>query len=214
MDPKLIRVGVVEDHPLYRQGLIQTVESSPECELVFAAPSVERIDDRVFRNVDVLLLDLHLPGVSGADAVACVKDLVGAVVVISASDDRDSVIDAVAAGANGYLPKSSEADEIAKALNTVASGGTYVSPVLAAYLLSRHDPQCQFALTAREREILSLLAEGETDADIAEALFISVRTVRSHLDRIRDKTGRRRRADLTRLAYEQHATDGRRKDER
>jgi DNA-binding CsgD family transcriptional regulator len=80
-------------------------------------------------------------------------------------------------------------------------------PVLAAYLLSHHDPQSQFALTAREREILALVAQGDTDVDIAEALFISVRTVRSHLDRIRDKTGRRRRADLTRLAYEQRAID-------
>ena len=82
----------------------------------------------------------------------------------------------------------------------------YVSPTLAAYLLraARQDAAPgPNALTDREREILALVAAGERDADIGEQLFISVRTVRSHLDRIRDKTGRRRRADLTRLALEQ-----------
>ncbi len=85
----------------------------------------------------------------------------------------------------------------------MATGGTYVSPVLAAYLLrDERERHYDHPLTDREREILSLVAEGETDAEIAQQLFISVRTVHSHLDRIRDKTGRRRRADLTRLALQ------------
>jgi DNA-binding NarL/FixJ family response regulator len=122
MGSELIRVGVVEDHPLYRQGLVQTVENSPECELVFSAATVEHVDDQALDNVDVLLLDLHLPGVSGAGAVVRVKHRVSAVLVISASNDRDSVINAVGAGASGYLPKSSESDEILQAIRTVASG--------------------------------------------------------------------------------------------
>ena len=119
-------------------------------------------------------------------------------------------MDAIAAGACGYLTKSSEEEEVSKAIATIAPGGTHVLPVLAGYLLRdahEQDRTSVCALTAREREILSLFADGETDADIAERLFISVSTVRSHLDRIRDKTGHRRRAELARLAFEHGADD-------
>jgi DNA-binding NarL/FixJ family response regulator len=156
------------------------------------------------------LLDLHLPDGEGADLVSTVTSRGPAVLVVSASEDRQSVVEAIGAGASGYLPKSAAADEIATATTVVSGGGTYVSPILAAYLLSadREGSSDERVLTSREREILLLVAEGDTDAEIAERLFISIRTVRSHLDRIRDKTGRRRRAELTRLALE-HRRDQR-----
>jgi DNA-binding NarL/FixJ family response regulator len=198
-------VAVVEDHPLYRQGLMSTIEAASEIELVVAVGSIGEMEEHGYLGVDVVLLDLHLPDGVGAEAVGRVRAKGPTVLVISASDDRQSVVEAIGAGASGYVPKSSVADEIAKATIAVAAGGMYVSPVLAAYLL--HDDRNHTSdfdlLSAREREILSLLAEGETDAEIADQLFISVRTVHSHLDRIRDKTGRRRRADLTRLVMEQ-----------
>jgi DNA-binding NarL/FixJ family response regulator len=201
----LIGVAIIEDHPLYRQGLMHTIEGTPGVRLLGAVGTIKEMADLGYAGVDVVLLDLHLPDGSGADAVTRVKAFGPAVLVVSASDDRQSVVDAIGAGASGYLPKSSLADEISTATGVVAAGGTYVSAVLAAYLL--RDEQGRKSdyelLSAREREILSLLAEGETDAEIAEQLFISVRTVHSHLDRIRDKTGRRRRADLTRLAMGQ-----------
>ncbi|HXQ59718.1 MAG TPA: response regulator transcription factor, partial [Acidimicrobiales bacterium] len=158
-----------------------------------------------YESVDVVILDLHLPDCQGADAVGRVRAKHSNVLVVSASDDRKHVVDAIGAGASGYLPKSSQAEEIANAILVVAAGGTYVSPVLAAFLLRDNRDQSRptaYTLTDREREILALLAEGETDADIAERLFISVSTVRSHLDRIRDKTGHRRRAELARLSFE------------
>jgi DNA-binding NarL/FixJ family response regulator len=139
----------------------------------------------------------------------CARGL--AVLVVSAAGGQDDVLDAVAAGASGYLTKDAEAAEITAAVAAVAKGGTYVSPALAAYLLraARTEPKAvPWALTEREREILGLLASGDTDQDIAAQLYISVRTVRSHLERIRDKTGRRRRPDLTRLAIEQGIIDG------
>lgn len=202
----MIKVAVIEDHPLYRQGLIQIVELASECVLVGAAGSAEELEQAEHDECDVAILDLHLPDCSGAGAVLRVKEYARAILVVSASEDRTSVVEAIGAGASGYLPKSADADEIEKAIRTIAAGGSYISPILASYLLvesrrSRADDA--FELTPRESEILSLVADGETDTDIAHRLFISVRTVRSHLDRIRDKTGRRRRADLTRLAYEQ-----------
>jgi DNA-binding NarL/FixJ family response regulator/class 3 adenylate cyclase len=199
-----VGVAIIEDHPLYLQGLMQTVEATPGLDLVAAVGTLADMENIGYHGVDVALLDLHLPDGSGGEAVSRVKAHGLAVLVVSASDDRQSVVDAIAAGANGYLPKSASAEEIVTATSSVASGGSYVSPVLAAFLLraNRDEQSGPTALTSREREILSLLAEGETDAEIAERLYISISTVRSHLDRIRDKTGRRRRADLTRLVLE------------
>ena len=210
MGTNSIRVAIIEDHPLYRQGLVQVIERAPGLDLVTSVASVGEMEAIGYERVDVVILDLHLPDCQGADAVSRVKNRSDAILVISASDDRKHVVDAIAAGARGYLTKSSEEDEIAKAITTIVSGGTYVSPVLAAYILSdtrNQDRASDFALSARELQILSLLADGETDADIAERLFISVSTVRSHLDRIRDKTGRRRRAELARLSFEHDADD-------
>ena len=210
MGAKAIRVAIIEDHPLYRQGLVQVVERASGLDLVASMGSVGEMEGIGFEDVDVVLLDLHLPDCEGAEAVSRIKSQHDAILVVSASDNRKEVVEAIAAGASGYLTKSSEEDEVSKAIATIAAGGTYVSPVLAGYLLRdtrEQDRTSDFALTAREREILSLLADGETDADIAERLFISVSTVRSHLDRIRDKTGHRRRAELARLAFE-HDADG------
>jgi len=199
------RIAVVEDHPLYRQGLVQVIEQAPGLDLVAAVGSVGEMERAGYEDVDVVVLDLHLPDCEGTDAVRRVKARQEHILVVSASDDRKHVVDAIGAGACGYLPKSAQADEITKALATVAAGETYISPVLAAALLRDNrdkDHSTAYTLTAREREILALLAEGETDADIADRLYISVSTVRSHLDRIRDKTGSRRRAELARLAFD------------
>ncbi len=203
---EVIRIGIVEDHPVFRQGLAQTVEASPRLELTVAARSIEDWDEARPEAPAVVLLDLNLPGMGGAEGVRHVCEQGYVVLVISAVGTRSHVVDAIAAGASGYLTKNVESDEIVDAIETVASGGTYISPTLAAYLLEtaqRRDGPANLRLSEREREVLALVAQGERDQDIAEQLFISIRTVRSHLDRIRDKTGRRRRPDLTRLAVEE-----------
>jgi DNA-binding NarL/FixJ family response regulator len=205
MSTGAIRVAVVEDHPLYRQGLVQIIEQTSGLVLAASAGTVAEMEAAGYDDVDVVVLDLHLPDSEGAAAVSRVRARQEYVLVVSASDDRDHVVDAIGAGASGYLPKSSQAEEITQAILTVASGGLYVSPVLAAFLLrdSRDRERTEsFSLTTREKEILALLAEGEKDADIADRLYISVSTVRSHLDRIRDKTGHRRRAELARLSFD------------
>ena len=200
----MIRVAIVEDHPLYRDGLSHSIAHDSDLELLGAFACVA--DFELARpEVDVLLLDLHLPDGEGAGCVARLKDRATSILVISAAADRETVLAAIAAGARGFMTKAADANEIQRAIRTVSEGDAYVSPQLAEFLLRdarTSTSTSSFALTVREREILKLVAEGETDADIARQLFISVRTVRSHLDRIRDKTGRRRRADLTRLAPE------------
>jgi DNA-binding NarL/FixJ family response regulator len=207
----VISVAIVEDHPLYRQGLVQAVEAGEELSLVGTFSSVGALEGQGDLEIDVLLLDLHLPDCEGIECVERLRASAGAILIVSAAADRESVVGAIASGAMGYLTKAAEGDEIRRAIAMVHGGDSYVSPQLAAFLLRDvrgQSASSEFALTKREREILSLLAEGETDADIARTLYISIRTVRSHLDRIRDKTGRRRRADLTRLSIE-HDSAGR-----
>ena len=209
------RVGLVDDHPLYLEGLRRRLVDDGRVELVAAVPSVEELEP-CCGELEVVLLDLHLPGLSGSDAVACLVRAGVRVLVLTASSDPDDVLDAMTAGASGYLTKQAGGQEIVDAVMRVGDGGTYVSPALAGYLLrdqpddagggraghggtTGHVP----VLSSRERQILDLLAQGERDEDIAEALCISVHTVRSHLDRIRAKTGRRRRAELTRMVLEE-----------
>jgi DNA-binding NarL/FixJ family response regulator len=201
-----LRVVVVEDHPIFRETLSRALDDAPGVVLAEAFRTVEELERSPVRP-DVVILDLHLPGASGPEAVERVSRRAPALVV-SASGNKAEVVDAVGAGARGYLTKDADVADILLALEHVAGGGTYVSPTLASYLLTaseEHDKD-ELALSPREREILAMVAAGERDQDIADLLAISVRTVRSHLDRIRDKTGQRRRPDLTRFAIE-HGID-------
>ena len=195
----MIRVAIVEDHPVFRKGLMQVVETAEGLELAGVARSVDEFTALRVGGGVIVLLDLQLPGsrLEGPDAVAHLAASGHLVLVVSASEQPADVVQAIGAGARGYLSKQAEETEILGAIQAVAQGRTYVSATLAGYLL-----QAPIQITAREREILELVAGGETDQDIAEQLTISVRTVHSHLDRIRDKTGSRRRADLTRFAIE------------
>jgi DNA-binding NarL/FixJ family response regulator len=199
-----ISVGIVEDHPVFRQGLAGLVEDAPDLDLAFAVRAVPELDKALAggaRRPDVLLLDLSLAGggPQGADAVRhlCGRGL--RALVVSASGDPGTVIAAIGAGASGYVSKDAEPEEIVRAIRATATGGCYVSPTLAGYLL---DDARRIKLTRREIDILRLVAGGETDVDIADELVISVHTVHSHLDRIRAKTGRHRRVELARYALD------------
>lgn len=200
MGADVISVVIVDDHPVYRQGLAMAVERAGDLELVGQASSIETFDTLGVRP-DVVLLDLHLPGIEGAAGVAHVCEQGNRVLVVSAAGTPEDVIDAIAAGAAGYLTKEADADEITRAVRTVAGGETYVSPTLASFLLRADRSNATSTLTKRERDVLALVAAGETDQDIADQLMIAKTTVHSHLDRIRDKTGARRRAELTNLAH-------------
>jgi DNA-binding NarL/FixJ family response regulator len=193
----MIGVAVVEDHPIFRKGLVQVIEAAPDLQLTVASRSVEELDIHGGAEAKVVLLDLHLPGLEGAPAVAQLCGRGQTVLVVSASEAPADVVEAIGVGARGYLTKQADEAEIVGAIRAVAAGRTYVSATLASYLL-----QVPIRITGREREVLELVAGGETDQDIAELLRLSVRTVHSHLDRIRNKTGSRRRADLTRFALQ------------
>ena len=207
MSTPRVLVAVIDDHPVFRHGLAHAVTEAPDMELVAAAASVEDYEARKSavaptRPPDIVILDLGLPGKRGAAAVEHICGLGSKVLVVSADGSQEAVVDAVGAGAPGYLTKSSEPYEVLVALRTIANGITYVSAALATFLVRSHRKEpddAPWAFTQREREVLRRLAEGSTDAEIATELYIAISTVRGHLDRIRDKTGLRRRTQLASL---------------
>ncbi|MDP9794073.1 DNA-binding NarL/FixJ family response regulator [Catenuloplanes nepalensis] len=194
-------VSVIEQHPLFRQALAGVIDGVPE---LVRGPLTASVDEFLAHRAapGVVVLDTQLPGRNGAGAVLAVAEAGHRPLVLSTAATHADVRAALAAGARGFLTKSADVPEIAAAMRAVAAGGNYVSPTLAARLLHTPAPApvARTVLTDRERQVLALLAHGDRDVDIARALTISVRTVRSHLDRIREKTGRRRRSELTRLA--------------
>jgi len=186
MGASLIRVAIVEDHPLSRQGLMQVIERSTEAEVVMTAASVGELEEVGGEGIDVVLLDLHLSDAEGADAVLRVTARVPATLVVSAADEHQGVIDAIGAGARGYLTKGADPGEIVRAVTAVASGGVHVSPMLAAHLLrhARSLPPTESGLTDEDRELLSLVAQGETEEFIAGQLSVSVAAIRARLGRV------------------------------
>lgn len=194
-----VTVVIVDDHPLYREGLAKAVEGADDLTLVGAARGIDEFE-RLHLTPTVVLLDLHLPGVTGSEAVERVVGAGHRVLIVSAEATPEAVVDALGAGASGYVTKDVEAADLVAAVRLIAAGGTYVSPTLAGFLLhARNTSSTRVELTGRELEVLELVADGETDREIAIRLFISIATVRSHLDRIRDKTGARRRVQLAAL---------------
>jgi DNA-binding NarL/FixJ family response regulator len=208
-----VPVGVIEDHPLYRAALAELLAEARGIEVNAVAESVAQFEAWRRAAGGVVVLDLNLPGVRDAAAVMRVVALGHRVLVVSAHAGEAEVLGAMAAGARGYLSKGAEGTEIIRAVREIGAGNSYVSPALASFVLnaSRHrhaGPAIE--LSTREREVLSLVAAGERDQDIASQLAISIRTVRSYLDRIRDKTGQRRRSELTRFAIEMGVLRGQR----
>jgi two-component system nitrate/nitrite response regulator NarL len=204
LDRGRVRVAVIEDHPLYRVSVERVLAEAEFIELGAVVDSVARFHVHRQPPGSVVLLDLGLPGVAGAAAVLEVCELGHHVLVVSAQAEPEVVLGAIAAGARGFLSKDVDADELLIAIKTVAGGGAYVSAVVAGMIMKdnadRPAVSADVELSPREEQVLRLVAAGERDVDVAEILNISVRTVRSYLDRIRDKTGERRRAGFVRVA--------------
>lgn len=202
--PVRVRVAVIEDHPLYRRSVERVLEEAPDVELGAVVDSVARFHVQQQPAGSVVLLDLGLPGVAGAAAVLEVCELGHHVLVVSAQAESEQVLGAIAAGAKGFLSKDVDVDELLIAIRAVAEGGAYVSAVVAGMIIKdnteRSAPRAEMELSPREEQVLRLVAAGERDIDIARILGIGVRTVRGYLDRIRDKTGERRRPGLVKEA--------------
>ena len=211
-----IRLLLIDDFPLIREGFATALECDPGLTIVGQADNGED-GLRLARELqpDVVILDLRMPGMGGMTVLERLRtDAPEAkVLVVTATEKGQPLLDAVAAGATGYLTKRCTREELRQAVITVYGGGSIISPMLAGHLLSAYSRTSRGEtsgvsplLGKREHEILRLLADGCTDKEIAATVFISPRTVQNHLTSIREKTGLRRRAELTRWAMEHAVT--------
>jgi two-component system response regulator NreC len=202
----MIEVLIVDDHAVVRTGLRLLLETQDDMEAVGEAGSVEEaVEQAVKLRPDLVLLDLTMPGRAGLDAMPGLLEANPEVkvLILSMEDDPRYVREAFAAGARGYLLKEAVANEVVGAIREVARGGRYVHPELGARLIdtepSAEDPH-EDPLSDREREVLTLLAMGHTNHEIAKQLFISVRTAEAHRAHIMKKLGLQSRAELVRYA--------------
>lgn len=204
----LVRVFLVDDHDLFRAGV--RAEIGDRVELVGEADSVEAAIELIRERIpDIVLLDVHLPGGGGRAVVAAVKETHPEVkfLALSVSDAPEDVVDVVHAGARGYVTKSITTDELIAAIEKVANDDVVFSPKLAGFVLDAFtaldpgDVDDEWgSLTAREREVLQHIARGYTYRETGEALFISVKTVESHVGSVLRKLQLTNRNELTRWA--------------
>jgi DNA-binding NarL/FixJ family response regulator len=207
-----IRVLLIDDFPLVREGIAAALASDPALEVVGqAADGREGLRLAQDLRPDVVLLDLHMPALGGMLVLDALREHVPSarVLVLTASENPENLIAAISAGAAGYLTKATGRAELCSAVITVHGGGSVIAPSLAQHLVHRYAKAAhgdadalRTALSPREHEVLRLVAMGLTDIQIAESIYVSPRTVQNHLARIRDKTGVRRRGALTRWAVQ------------
>lgn len=190
-----MKIAIVDDHPVVREGLVAALARRAELAIAGAYGSAEELlASRM--DADVVLLDLELPGMSGVDAVAKIK----VPVLVLTAYANDEQIDAVLrAGARGYLLKGATVDEIERALRAVASGETVIDPRVAERVraLSR-SPR----LSVREKEVMRLVAAGQSNKEIAAVLKIAERTVKFHVTAIFNKLGADNRAQAVAIAHQ------------
>lgn len=205
MSEKPIRVMIVDDHPLARAGLATFLLAYDDLELVAEAGSGEEAVEQARRlGPDVVLMDMVLPGMDGAEAIAAIRTVcphARALVLTSYREDAH-VRRALAAGAVGYLLKDVSAEELADAIRNASQGRATLAPEATEALIraATQPPQPGFELTEREREVLSLLSAGLSNADIAERLVVSLATVKSHVSNILSKLGVESRTEAVALA--------------
>ncbi len=210
MGDEPVRVLIVDDHPMWRDGVKADLIASGVAEVVGeASDGGEAIDAARDTMPEVVLMDLQLPTVSGVEATRRIVEESPhiRVLVLSASAEESDVLEAVKAGAAGYLLKSTPADEIGTAVTRVRNGEPVFTPSLAGLVLEEFrriatKDTSEPGLTARENEVLRLVAKGYTYREIGEQLFISTKTVQNHVQNILTKLQLRKRYELMRYAMQ------------
>ena len=200
-----IRLLIVDDHPVVRDGLRGIFDGDPEFEVVGEAedgPAGVDAADRL--RPDVILMDLRMPGGDGAGAIRelAARSNPARVLVLTTFDTDSDVAPAIEAGATGYLLKDSPRDALVRAVRAAYRGESVLAPSVATRLLSQLRAPASDTLSARELEVLTLIAQGETNRGAAARLFISEATVKTHLLHIYEKLEVNDRAAAVAAAYE------------
>jgi DNA-binding NarL/FixJ family response regulator len=201
----MTRVVIVEDHTLVRQSLVKTVEAEPGFEVIGNAGRGDEGLELIRRLApDVALLDIAMPGGNGLEVAAQLKEAAPKVrfLFLTMHDDDASISKAIGLGADGYVLKTASTDELLTALRAVADGGSYLSPAVARRVIDLAGGKSPgTTLTERELEILRLLAQGARPAEVAQKLFVSIKTVKNHLTSVYAKLGVQTGAQAVAEAY-------------
>lgn len=200
-----IRLAVVDDHALFRAGLISLLGEMAEFQVVGEASNGQAALELVRRTrPDVLLLDVNMPGLSGVDVVRALRSSSQQdqcrVIMLTISKSEEDLLGAISAGADGYLLKNAEPDELRRAITLVYQGMSVLSPqvtrqVLRAAMTSELNRAAESGLSSREMEVLECLSQGKTTTQIAGELFISENTVKTHVRHILEKLEASNRAE-------------------
>jgi DNA-binding NarL/FixJ family response regulator len=211
----VIRVVIADDQQLIRAGFRSLLESEPDLEVVAdAATGAEAVEQVTRLRPDVVLMDIRMPGGDGlwaTEQIAGNPELAGTHIVIVTTFELDEyVVQAIRAGASGFLVKDTEPTELIRAVRVAAAGDALLSPGVTRRLLTRletglrrpSDPAALAVLTDREREVLALVGRGLTNTEIGVRLFLSPLTAKTHVSRIMSKLAARDRVQLVIVAYE------------
>jgi DNA-binding NarL/FixJ family response regulator len=198
--PDAIRVLLVDDHALFRRGLEATLALEPGIAVVGECGDGAAALDRATETLpDVILMDVRMPGHDGIEACSAIKEAVPSakIIMLTMSDEEADLYEAIKAGASGYLLKDLAIEELASSIRAVHAGQSLISPTLASKLLTEFAAMVKRTdntqavpgprLTAREMEVLRLVARGMNNRDIARELFISENTVKNHVRNILEK---------------------------
>jgi DNA-binding NarL/FixJ family response regulator len=195
----MTRVVLIDDHPIVREGLTAALDGKNGVEVTGAFGSApEAMASLARTRPDVVILDLDLSGSSGLEAIAELASR-AAVLVLTAYGSDDDLQTALRSGARGYLLKGVSLDEIERAIDTVSRGESYIDPRASSALVGGTP-----SLSSREREVLRLIAAGQSNKEIGAALHIAERTAKFHVTSIMNKLGADNRAHAVALASERH----------
>lgn len=204
-----IQLAIADDHALFRRGLVSIFSNTVGVDLIYeAGDGQELIEKMADQRPDVVLLDLQMPRLDGIKTIQHIREHFPGVkvIILSMHDEDNFVTHLMELGANGYLLKDADPEEVARAIQTVASEDYYYGPFLTKVMHRRmldksrkREPlhfEVKVNLTARELEILRLICEGHTTAQIADKIFLSDRTVEGHRNRIMEKIGAKNTAGM------------------
>lgn len=203
----MIRIIITDDHPVVRKGLRQILEDFDENYIVHEASSGKELVEKLRNQIyDVILLDISMPGQNGLDLIGRIKGLQSqsAILMISIYADEIFALKAMRSGASGFIAKSSNPDEIIKAVIAVADGKKYISPSIDFRTEEESTPSRKLpvdtTLSIREKQVLKLFAEGKTVVQIASILFLSPKTISTYRSRLLAKLKLKTTADLIKYA--------------
>ena len=186
----MIRVLVADDHPIVRGGIVALLESADDLSVVGeASTGLQAVELAFEHEPDIVLMDLQMPALSGAEATARILEQRPGirVIVLTTYESDSAILQAIEAGASGYLLKAAPAGEILAGIRSVVAGDVALAPSIAAMLVNRVKAPAGPTLSARETEVLALVAQGKSNPAIAQALFVSEATVKTHLLHVFEK---------------------------